>query len=489
MRKFSHYAGCAKIVAGPAHKKSLEAINENLRSVLERIFQHMTSTELDKEGMASSSSKSSTMDIREFTLFLSQVCLSTDISATAHKIFRGVMAARVNKADKLPAGHQLGFEDFLKCVRLVAADADSSVGDLVMPLLPQLAGQASQQLISMHCRSRALAHVSGELMLTAQTVRAQDIGRLVCWLQEVACELVSCDSLSVYVVRQGGALVSSWVKVQKVQEAICLETFDAEAQAAALTAMFEQCSKGDGTNILQAIGSRSKTISFREFRSLLEALKLLPQTMTMVEAGDMFGKVNNLIDASDSNVHELSFEEFETLMHQVADKADTTLPSLLLSHLSGIGRAPEDQGPQFEYIETRAAPSPYVRDMIKSKKPQRRLRPAPQHLCCTNTIVFRPPCNEAAKEDQTAERRGGGGGRGGGGREGRGKGLGHEEVQALMLLPVVLPAEAARIVDASMPHGTEGWEKLSHLQRHHAFPWQDKRAPLVFRCSMPWYLL
>ena len=104
VQQFSHYAGGAKIVAGPsetseqrAYKKSLEKINENMRSVLKRIFQHMAATELDKEGMASWSSKSSTMDIREFTIFLSQVCMSTDarnnISATAHKIFRGVLAA------------------------------------------------------------------------------------------------------------------------------------------------------------------------------------------------------------------------------------------------------------------------------------------------------------------------------------------------------------------------------------------------------------
>lgn len=369
-------------VAGPsetseqrAYKKSLEAINQNMRSVLERIFQHMAATELAEEGMASSSSKASTMDIREFTLFLSQVCLSADahsnISATAHKIFRGVVAARISHgshADKAAAdvvdGQELGFEDFLKCVRLVAAEVHTSVGDLVMPLLPQLAGQASEQIISMDTQSRALARISGELMLAAQTARAHDIGRLACRLQEVAGELVSCDRLCVYVVREGGALVSSWVKQEKQKQASCVKVLDEDEQAQALAAMFERCSKGDETDVLQSIGSRSRTINFREFRALLEALRLLPLAITLAEASDMFREVNRLIeDVSDADVHECNFEEFETLMLDVADKADTTVSSLLLSRpdLCGLEPPAEEQGPDFEFVETCAAPSAHVR--------------------------------------------------------------------------------------------------------------------------------
>jgi hypothetical protein len=44
-----------------AYTKGLTAINENLGSVLERIFQHMASTELYSEGVSSSSSKADTM--------------------------------------------------------------------------------------------------------------------------------------------------------------------------------------------------------------------------------------------------------------------------------------------------------------------------------------------------------------------------------------------------------------------------------------------
>jgi len=60
---------------------------------------------------------------------------------------------------------ELDFPDFMKCVRRVATEVHTSIADLVMPLLPPLAGQASEQLLMMNVQSRALARISVELMV------------------------------------------------------------------------------------------------------------------------------------------------------------------------------------------------------------------------------------------------------------------------------------------------------------------------------------
>ena len=65
----------------------------------------------------------------------------------------------------MPQVSELDFPDFMKCVRRVATEVRTSIADLVMPLPPPLAGQASEQLLTMSAQSRALARISVELMV------------------------------------------------------------------------------------------------------------------------------------------------------------------------------------------------------------------------------------------------------------------------------------------------------------------------------------
>jgi hypothetical protein len=74
------------------------------------------------------------MDIKEFTAFVQQLGFSDDqaegIRGTAQKIFRGVTAARSCKSSASIVANELALPDFLKCVRLVAKEAQTSVADV-----------------------------------------------------------------------------------------------------------------------------------------------------------------------------------------------------------------------------------------------------------------------------------------------------------------------------------------------------------------------
>jgi len=74
------------------------------------------------------------MDIKEFTAFVQQLGFSDDkaegIKGTAHQIFRGVTAARSCKSSASSVANELALQDFLKCVRLVATEAQPSVADV-----------------------------------------------------------------------------------------------------------------------------------------------------------------------------------------------------------------------------------------------------------------------------------------------------------------------------------------------------------------------
>ena len=200
-----------------AHRLGLAATAEHLTAVLECVFQHMAASELAEEGVSSSSATANTMSIAEFTDFLSQLCLnSTDamsVSDLARKIFRGVTASRKElDRDAGADANELCFAEFLKCVRQVAAEVHTSVADLILPLLPQLAGRASNQIVTMSSQSHTLARASVQLMLDAQTACEQELGRVMCWLQEAVQHLIVCDEARVYVVREGGGQVCTWVK-------------------------------------------------------------------------------------------------------------------------------------------------------------------------------------------------------------------------------------------------------------------------------------
>jgi hypothetical protein len=90
-------ADVEEVNAHNAYHNSLVATNVNINPVLARLFQQAASSELDLEGQGSSSAKANTMDINEFTSFLSNLYLSSDTSASldefGRKIFRGVAAA------------------------------------------------------------------------------------------------------------------------------------------------------------------------------------------------------------------------------------------------------------------------------------------------------------------------------------------------------------------------------------------------------------
>jgi len=89
-------------------------------------------------------------------------------------------------------------------------------------------------------------------------------------------------------------------------------------------------------------------------------------------------------------------------------------------------------------------------------------------ICAT---VAPGSCPEAVPEDEGA---GGGGGGNGGSANARGRG----EMEAIMLVPVLLPPEAARIVETNASDGAKGWKKLSYLKKHHSDT-SLRRAPLV----------
>ena len=211
-----------------AHRLGLAATAEHLTAVLECVFQHMAASELAEEGVSSSSATANTMSIAEFTDFLSQLCLnSTDamsVSELARKIFRGVTASRKElDRDAGADANELCFSEFLKCVRQVAAEVHTSVADLILPLLPQLAGRASGQIVAMSSQSHTLARASVQLMLDAQTACEQELGRVMCWLQEAVQQLIVCDEARVYVVREGGGQVCTWVKSKVAPAAVAVK--------------------------------------------------------------------------------------------------------------------------------------------------------------------------------------------------------------------------------------------------------------------------
>ncbi|MGB1603205.1 MAG: hypothetical protein ACPIOQ_61305, partial [Promethearchaeia archaeon] len=86
-----------------------------------------------------------------------------------------------------------------------------------------LAGRASGQIVAMSSQSHTLARASVQLMLDAQTACEQELGRVMCWLQEAVQQLIVCDEARVYVVREGGGQVCTWVKSKVAPAAVAVK--------------------------------------------------------------------------------------------------------------------------------------------------------------------------------------------------------------------------------------------------------------------------
>ena len=69
-----------------------------------------------------------------------------------------------------------------------------------------------------------------------------------------------------------------------------------------------------------------------------QALKLLPEVITLNEAGNLFEKANRMGDVSDNDLHELNFDEFQNLMQDIAKHTSVSVAALLLSRRDLCGR-------------------------------------------------------------------------------------------------------------------------------------------------------
>jgi hypothetical protein len=98
----------------------------------------------------------------------------------------------------------------------------------------------------------------------------------------------------VYILRDGGAEVSSWLKVEKTTfESDKVLTEDEESEA--LKVLFERFCKSDTHNELAAMGSRANSINFTEFELLLDELGVTPKKISTTEAARLFKIANRQV--------------------------------------------------------------------------------------------------------------------------------------------------------------------------------------------------
>ena len=74
------------------------------------------------------------------------------------------------------------------------------------------------------------------------------------------------------------------------------------------------------------MGSRARSINFKEFEMLLKALELSPDYITSMDAANIFRKANRASEVHhDNDVHELNFEEFASMMQDCALYANSSV--------------------------------------------------------------------------------------------------------------------------------------------------------------------
>ena len=133
-------------------------------------------------------------------------------------------------------------------------------------------------------------------MVQASTAHDKQLGQLACWLEEEARRLVTCDRVRVYVVRNGGATVSTWAKVERSLDSVQIDhVLSEEEQKSALRVMFTRFCQSDTHNELAAMGSRAHSINFTEFELLLDELKIVPKIMSTSDAAALFKKANRRV--------------------------------------------------------------------------------------------------------------------------------------------------------------------------------------------------